>query len=125
MPDRERRYLNNVSNITGLYISLYSLFIIKLILNLDTSVHLVSVQKHESILRSNYIKKHSFLFRRQVKYKNYSLRSNIAPWPRVLSENLKRPKLLKKSRNSPHFMDPEGSLPHLQKPATRPYPEPD
>jgi hypothetical protein len=22
-------------------------------------------------------------------------------------------------------MDPEGSLPHLQKPATRPYPEPD
>ena len=28
------------------------------------------------------------------------------------------------SRNSPHFMGPEGSLPHSQQPATCPYPEP-
>jgi len=28
------------------------------------------------------------------------------------------------SRNSPHFMEPEGSLPHSQVPATCPYPEP-
>ena len=27
------------------------------------------------------------------------------------------------SRNSPHFMEPEGSLQHLQQPATCPYPE--
>jgi len=29
------------------------------------------------------------------------------------------------SRNSSHFMEPEGSLLHSQAPATRPYPEPD
>jgi hypothetical protein len=29
------------------------------------------------------------------------------------------------TRNSPHFMEPEGSLPHSQQPATFPYPEPD
>ena len=29
------------------------------------------------------------------------------------------------SRNSPHFMEPEGSLPHSQEPATCPYPKPD
>ena len=28
------------------------------------------------------------------------------------------------SRNSPHFMEPEGSLPHSLVPATYPYPEP-
>ena len=28
------------------------------------------------------------------------------------------------SRNSPHFMESEGSLPHSQVPATCPYPEP-
>jgi hypothetical protein len=29
------------------------------------------------------------------------------------------------SRNSTHFIEPEGSLPHSQVPATCPYPEPD
>jgi len=29
------------------------------------------------------------------------------------------------SRNSAHFMKPEGSLPHLQAPAICPFPEPD
>ena len=29
------------------------------------------------------------------------------------------------SRNSTHFLEPEGSLRHLQEPATCPYPEPD
>jgi len=28
------------------------------------------------------------------------------------------------SRNSPHFMEPEGTLPYSQGPATCPYPEP-
>ena len=28
------------------------------------------------------------------------------------------------ARNSPHFMEPEGSLPHSQMPVTCPYPEP-
>ena len=32
--------------------------------------------------------------------------------------------LRSQSRNSPHFMEPEGSLPHSQVPATCPYPEP-
>jgi hypothetical protein len=32
---------------------------------------------------------------------------------------------LSSSRNSPHFMEPEGSLPRLQVSATSPYPEPD
>jgi hypothetical protein len=27
-------------------------------------------------------------------------------------------------KNSPRFMEPEGSLPHSQAPATYPYPEP-
>jgi len=31
--------------------------------------------------------------------------------------------VLSKSRNSPHFMEPEGSLPHSQVPAICPYPE--
>jgi hypothetical protein len=29
------------------------------------------------------------------------------------------------SRNSPHFMEPKGSLPHSQQPASCPYPEQD
>ena len=38
----------------------------------------------------------------------------FTPWSTVLL----------RSRNSPHFMEPEGSLPHSQVPATCPYPEP-
>ena len=33
-------------------------------------------------------------------------------------------KVLSQSRNSPHFTEPEGSLPQSQVPATCPYPEP-
>jgi hypothetical protein len=44
------------------------------------------------------------------------------PWSRVLPEKLK---VLSYSRNSPHFMEPEGSSPHSQQLATYPYPEPD
>ena len=33
--------------------------------------------------------------------------------------------ILSQSRNSPHFMETECSLPHLQVPATCPRPEPD
>jgi len=42
------------------------------------------------------------------------------------AESLLRSQLvLSYSRNSPHFMEPEGSLPHSHVPATCPYPEPD
>ena len=43
------------------------------------------------------------------------------PWSRVLLEKLTG---FQQSRNSPHFMEPEASLPHSQVPATCPYPEP-
>jgi hypothetical protein len=33
--------------------------------------------------------------------------------------------VLSYSRNSPHFMEPEGSSPYTQEPATCPYSEPD
>ena len=45
----------------------------------------------------------------------------LTPWNRVLLEKLTGLQLVKKY---PHFMEPEGSLPHLQVPATCPYPEP-
>jgi hypothetical protein len=34
------------------------------------------------------------------------------------AESLRSQPILSQSRNSPHFMEPEGSLPHLQVPAT-------
>jgi len=45
----------------------------------------------------------------------------LTPWSRVLLEKLRD---IRWSRNSPHFMEPEGTLPQLQAPATCPYPEP-
>ena len=45
----------------------------------------------------------------------------FTPWSRVLPEKLTDSQLVKKF---PHFMEPEGSLPHSQVPATCPYPEP-
>jgi len=45
----------------------------------------------------------------------------LTPWSRVLLGELTGFKLVK---NSPHFMEPEGSLPRSQVPATCPYPEP-
>ena len=44
----------------------------------------------------------------------------LIPCSRVLLEKL----TCTQSRNSPHFMEAEGSLPHSQVPATCPYPEP-
>ena len=43
----------------------------------------------------------------------------LTPWCRVLLEKLTGLQLVKKF---PHFMEPEGSLPHSQASATRPYP---
>ena len=45
----------------------------------------------------------------------------LASWSRALFEKLP---VLSQSRNSPHFIEPESSLPHSQVPATCPYPEP-
>ena len=45
----------------------------------------------------------------------------ITPWSTVLLENLTGSQLVK---NSPHFMEPEISLPHSQVPATCINPEP-
>jgi hypothetical protein len=41
------------------------------------------------------------------------------------SPSCKAKNVLSYSRNSPHFMEPEGSSPYSQQPATCPYPEPD
>ena len=42
-----------------------------------------------------------------------------------VAESLQRSQpVLSQSRNSPHFMEPEGSLSHSHMPATCPYPEP-
>jgi len=48
----------------------------------------------------------------------YLLTYSLTPWSRVLLEKLTG------SINSPHFIEPEGSLPYSQVPATFPYPEP-
>jgi hypothetical protein len=45
----------------------------------------------------------------------------LTPWSRVLLEKLTGLQLVKKF---PAFMEPEGSSPHSQAPATYPYPEP-
>jgi hypothetical protein len=57
------------------------------------------------------------------KYGSFSLRLHtvLTPWSRVL-EKLNG---FSKSRNSPHFMEPEGTLACLQVTVTCPYPEPD
>jgi len=48
--------------------------------------------------------------------------TSLSPWSKFLLEKLRGSQLVK---NSPHFMEPEGSLPLSQVPATCPYPEPD
>jgi len=45
----------------------------------------------------------------------------LTPWNRVFLEKLTVSQLV---INSPHFMEPEGSLPHSQLPTTCPYPKP-
>jgi len=52
----------------------------------------------------------------------YLLTYLLTPWSRVLLEKLP---VFNYSRNSPHFMESEGSLQHSQVHATCPYPEPD
>jgi hypothetical protein len=46
----------------------------------------------------------------------------LTPWSRGLPAKLTRPQLV--TGNSPHFMEPEGSLPHSQEPPTCPCSEP-
>ena len=46
----------------------------------------------------------------------------LTPYSRVLLEKLTGS--VSQSRNSPHFMEPEGSVAHSQVPATCPCPEP-
>ena len=45
----------------------------------------------------------------------------LTPWTRVLPLKLTDPQLVKKL---PHFIEPEGSLPHAQAPTTCPYLKP-
>jgi hypothetical protein len=51
----------------------------------------------------------------------YFLTYVLTSWSTVLREKLTGSQLVK---NSPHFMEPQGSLPHSQVPAPCPYPEP-
>jgi len=53
---------------------------------------------------------------------SYLITYLLTPWSRVLLKKLTGSQLVKKF--PPHFMEPECSLPHLQVPATCPYPEP-
>ena len=48
----------------------------------------------------------------------------LAYWLHTAESFLKSQPFCSKSINSPHFMEPEGSLPHSQVPATCPYREP-
>jgi len=52
---------------------------------------------------------------------NRNLTNKLSPWSKVLLEKL----TVTQSRNSPLFMEPEGSLLCSQGPTTGPYPEPD
>jgi len=52
----------------------------------------------------------------------YLLTYLLTLWSRVLLHKLTRSQLVK---DSLHFREPEGSLPLLQVPTNRPYPEPD
>jgi len=51
----------------------------------------------------------------------YLLTHSLTPWCRTFFEKLIVTQLVKKY---PFYIEPEGSLPYLQKPATGPYPEP-
>ena len=59
---------------------------------------------------------------RQSMRLTYLLTYLLTPRSTVLLEKPTGFQLVKKS---PHFMEPEGSLPHSQQPVTCPYPEPD
>ena len=67
---------------------------------------------HDGYLRLTYLL--TYLF-------TYLLTHLLIPWSRVRLEKLD---FFNYSRNSPHFMEPGGSLPHSQVSATCPYPEP-
>jgi hypothetical protein len=54
----------------------------------------------------------------------YFLSYLLSPWSRVVLERVNGFQVFSQSRNSPHFMEPEVSLPHSQVPAICPYPEP-
>jgi hypothetical protein len=52
----------------------------------------------------------------------HTLTHSLTPHSTVLLQKLTS--LCSQSRNSPHFMEPESSLPHSQVPATGFYPKP-
>jgi len=72
-----------------------------------------------------YVKRVLRFVRFQIFYNcyNYLLPYLLTPWSRVLLEKLTGSQVLSQSRNFPHFMEPKGSLPNLQMPATWPYPK--
>jgi hypothetical protein len=69
--------------------------------------------------RNQVIKSHTRLFTYLV---TYLLSFLLTAWCRMLFEKLIATQLIKK--HPAFFMDPQGSLPRSQKPATIPYPEP-
>jgi hypothetical protein len=54
----------------------------------------------------------------------YLLTYLLSPWISVVLEKVTGFQVFSPSRNSPHSMEPEGSLPHSQVTAICPYPEP-
>ena len=78
--------------------------------------------------RSDYLNKWTRLsfrdevigFRCRDIYKTYMYL--LTPWSRLFLEKLTGSQ---PSRNSPNFMEPEGSLPHSHEPDTSPHPKPD
>jgi hypothetical protein len=67
---------------------------------------------------------HPFSFFLQLKDRPPQLYfTYLTPWSRVILEKLNGSQVVKKSP-PPHFVEPGGSLPHLQVPAACPYHEP-
>ena len=82
-----------------------------------------SHSRRQKIIDDSLLKKRLYL-QWHIYFWNHMLTYLLSPWSRVLLEKLIGFRVFRQSRNSPHFMEPEGSLPHSQVGAIYPYPEP-
>ena len=82
------------------------------------------VEWHSVIIREldmRIISSDDYFCLREISDHSFPVEYLLTRWSRVILEKLTGSELVKKF---PHFMDPEGSLPHSQVPAICPYPEP-